>query len=70
MNLFGLLPVLFSQGVGSDMARRMAGPMFGGLLTLTFMTGLVLPALWVLWRTRQLKRGTLAASLARSHADA
>lgn len=69
MNLFGLLPVLFSQGVGSDMARRMAGPMFGGLLTLTFMTALVLPAMWVLWRTRQLRKGTLAASLAVSQAQ-
>ncbi len=68
MNLFGLLPVLLSQGVGSDMARRMAGPMFGGLLTLTFMTALVLPAMWVLWRTRQLEKGTLARSLARSRA--
>ncbi|MFN7142483.1 MAG: efflux RND transporter permease subunit [Myxococcota bacterium] len=69
MNLFGLLPVLFSQGVGSDMARRMAGPMFGGLVTLTFMTALVLPAMWVLWRTRQLRKGTLARSLALSHAE-
>ena len=69
MNLFGLLPVLFSQGVGSDMARRMAGPMFGGLVTLTFMTALVLPAMWVLWRTRQLRKGTLAASLAVSKAE-
>lgn len=69
MNLFGLLPVLFSQGVGSDMARRMAGPMFGGLVTLTFMTALVLPAMWVLWRTRQLRKGTLAASLALSKAE-
>lgn len=51
------------------MARRMAGPMFGGLLTLAFMTSLVLPALWVIWRTRQLRRGTLAASLARSRAE-
>lgn len=69
MNLLGLLPVLFSDGVGSDVARRMAGPMFGGLLTLTFMTALVLPAMWVLWRSRQLRRGTLSASLAVSQAE-
>jgi Cu(I)/Ag(I) efflux system membrane protein CusA/SilA len=69
MNLVGLVPVLFSQGVGSDLTRRMAGPMFGGLLTLAFMTSLVLPALWTIWRTRQLKRGTLAASLALSRAE-
>jgi Cu(I)/Ag(I) efflux system membrane protein CusA/SilA len=69
MNLLGLLPVLFSDGVGSDVARRMAGPMFGGLLTLSFMTALVLPAMWVLWRSRQLQRGTLSDSLAVSQAE-
>jgi Cu(I)/Ag(I) efflux system membrane protein CusA/SilA len=69
MNVLGLIPVLFATGVGSDMTRRMAGPMFGGLLTLTFMTSLVLPSLWVLWRTRQLENGTLEASLARSKAE-
>ena len=70
MNLVGLLPVIFSRGVGSDLSRRMAGPMLGGLLTLAFMTSLVLPALWTLWRTSQLRRGTLAASLGRSRAEA
>lgn len=70
MNLFGLLPVIFSRGVGSDLSRRMAGPMLGGLLTLAFMTSLVLPALWTIWRTRQLRKGTLEASLGRSQAEA
>lgn len=69
MNLLGLVPVLPEDGVGSDLARRMAGPMFGGLLSLTFMTSLVLPALWVIWRTWQLNHGTLAAMLARSRAE-
>lgn len=68
MNLLGLIPVMLSNGVGSDMARRMAGPMLGGLLTLTFMTGLVMPALWVIWRRGQLKRGTLVTSLGQSRA--
>ncbi|MBM4364801.1 MAG: efflux RND transporter permease subunit [Deltaproteobacteria bacterium] len=59
MNLVGLLPVMFAEGAGADLARRMAGPMLGGLLTLGFMTALVLPALWTIWRTWQLRRGTL-----------
>lgn len=49
---------------GVQNAFTMAGPMFGGLATLAVMTSLVLPAAWVLWRQRQLRRGTLAASLA------
>lgn len=63
MNAVGLLPVLFSTGVGSDLTRRMAGPLLGGLLTLAVMTSLVLPALWTIWRTGQLRRGTLERSL-------
>ncbi len=62
MNLVGLLPVMFAEGAGADLARRMAGPMLGGLLTLGFMTALVLPALWTIWRTSQLRRGKLVVS--------
>lgn len=68
IDTLGLIPVLVATGAGSDLARRMAGPTFGGMLSLTFMTTLVLPALWVLWRTRQLKKGTLAAMLGASRA--
>ena len=63
MNILGLLPVMFSTGVGADMAQRMAGPMLGGLLTLSVMSTLVLPAAWTLWRQAQLRRGTLGADL-------
>jgi Cu(I)/Ag(I) efflux system membrane protein CusA/SilA len=69
IDTLGLVPVLASQGVGADLAKRMAGPTFGGMMTLTFMTTLVLPALWTLWRTRQLRRGTLEASLGQSKAE-
>jgi len=69
IDTLGLIPVLVATGAGSDLARRMAGPTFGGMLSLTFMTTLVLPALWVTWRTHQLKRGTLGAMLARSKAE-
>ena len=36
---------------------------------LAFMTSLVLPALWTIWRTWQLRRGTLEGSLGRSRAE-
>ncbi|MGZ5969886.1 MAG: efflux RND transporter permease subunit, partial [Polyangiales bacterium] len=53
-NIFGLLPVLLDTGVGSDVAKRIAAPMWGGLVSLTLLTLLVIPAAWVVWRSRQL----------------
>ena len=54
-NIFGLLPVLLDDGVGSDVAKRIAAPMWGGLVSLTLLTLLVIPAAWVIWRSRQLR---------------
>ncbi|MBM4777963.1 MAG: efflux RND transporter permease subunit [Archangiaceae bacterium] len=53
-NIFGLLPVLFDTGVGSDVAKRIAAPMWGGLVSLTLLTLLIIPAAYVVWRATQL----------------
>jgi len=50
-----LLPLLFSQGAGSEIMRRVAAPMIGGLVTSAFLTLEVLPVLYTIWRTRQLE---------------
>jgi Cu(I)/Ag(I) efflux system membrane protein CusA/SilA len=50
-NVFGLLPILLSDGVGSDVAKRIAAPMWGGLVSLTILTLLVIPAIYVVWRS-------------------
>ena len=55
-NIFGLLPVLLDQGVGADVAKRIAAPMWGGLVSLTLLTLLVIPAAWVVWRGHHLRR--------------
>ena len=54
-NIFGLLPVLLDQGVGSDVAKRIAAPMWGGLVSLTVLTLLVVPAVYVVWRSFSLR---------------
>jgi copper/silver efflux system protein len=54
-NVFGLLPILLDTGVGSDVAKRIAAPMWGGLVSLTVLTLLVIPALYVVWRSSQLR---------------
>jgi copper/silver efflux system protein len=53
-NVFGLLPILLDTGVGSDVAKRIAAPMWGGLVSLTILTLLVIPAVYVVWRGFQL----------------
>ena len=54
-NVFGLLPILLDTGVGSDVAKRIDAPMWGGLVSLTILTLLVIPAVYVVWRTSQLR---------------
>ena len=59
-NVFGLLPILLDTGVGSDVAKRIAAPMWGGLVSLTILTLLVIPAVYVVWRTFHLRRPSAA----------
>lgn len=54
-NIFGLLPVLLDDGVGADVAKRIAAPMWGGLVSLTLLTLLVIPAIYVIWRSFELR---------------
>jgi len=51
----GLLPLLWADGAGAEIMRRVAAPMLGGLLTSAFLTLEVLPVLYTIWRYRQLR---------------
>ena len=48
--LAGLLPILWSDGTGSDVMKRIAAPMVGGILTSVAMELLVYPVLFLLWQ--------------------
>jgi Cu(I)/Ag(I) efflux system membrane protein CusA/SilA len=48
----GLLPVMLGGGAGSEVMRRIATPMVGGLVTSTVLTLVVLPAVYLLWNRR------------------
>ncbi|MDO8433716.1 MAG: CusA/CzcA family heavy metal efflux RND transporter [Candidatus Binatus sp.] len=50
MNIFGLIPIMFATGIGSDVAKRIAAPLWGGLVSLTVLTLMVIPAIYVIWR--------------------
>jgi Cu(I)/Ag(I) efflux system membrane protein CusA/SilA len=51
----GLLPILWSGGAGADVMKRIAAPMVGGMVTSTLLTLLVIPAIYSLWKERELK---------------
>jgi len=51
----GLLPIMWSHGTGADVMKRIAAPMIGGMVTSTFLTLAVIPAIYTLWRGREIK---------------
>ena len=52
--VIGLLPVLYGTGTGSEVMGRIAAPMVGGMFSAIVLTLLVLPAVYLLWRKRNL----------------
>jgi len=47
----GLLPIMLGSGTGSEVMRRIAAPMVGGMVSATILTLIVIPALFLLWRS-------------------
>ena len=58
----GLIPILWSQGVGADVLKRIAAPMVGGMLTSTVLTLAVIPSIYSLWKERLLVKASARAS--------
>jgi Cu(I)/Ag(I) efflux system membrane protein CusA/SilA len=54
--MIGLVPLLWSQGAGADVMKRVAAPMVGGLFTSAFLTLEIIPVVYAYWRYGQLKR--------------
>ena len=50
----GLLPIMLGSGTGSEVMRRIAAPMVGGMVSATILTLIVIPALFLFWREKQL----------------
>jgi Cu(I)/Ag(I) efflux system membrane protein CusA/SilA len=53
----GLLPILWSHGVGSEVMQRIAAPMIGGMVSSTILTLAVIPAIYGLLKARGMARG-------------
>jgi copper/silver efflux system protein len=52
----GLLPIMWSTSAGADVMKRIAAPMIGGLVTSFILELLVYPAIYKLWKSRDLQR--------------
>ncbi len=52
----GLLPIMLGGGAGSEVMRRIAAPMVGGMISATILTLVVIPAVFLLWKQIGLKK--------------
>lgn len=53
--IIGLIPIMFGDGVGSEVMQRIAAPMIGGMFSALILTLLVLPAVFKLWKKREIQ---------------
>jgi Cu(I)/Ag(I) efflux system membrane protein CusA/SilA len=60
--MFGLVPVMWSTGTGSDVMKPLTAPMIGGLLTSAIHVLVVTPILFTMMKEHALKKGTLELS--------
>jgi Cu(I)/Ag(I) efflux system membrane protein CusA/SilA len=49
----GLLPIMWGSGTGSEIMKRIATPMVGGLISSTFLTLIVIPIIYYMWKERE-----------------
>ena len=56
----GLLPIMIGTGTGSEVMRRIAAPMVGGMVSATLLTLIVIPAVFLLWKQAALARQAAA----------
>jgi copper/silver efflux system protein len=52
--LLGVVPLLWAEGSGADVMKRIAAPMVGGLVTSAFLTLEIVPVVYTYWRYEQL----------------
>lgn len=61
-SLIGLIPIMWSTGVGADVMKPLAAPMIGGLITSAIHVLIVTPVLFSYMKEYALKKGTLKVS--------
>lgn len=54
--IIALLPIMLGHGAGSEVMQRIAAPMIGGLVSSTILTLIIVPVLFYLIKTREVKQ--------------
>jgi Cu(I)/Ag(I) efflux system membrane protein CusA/SilA len=52
----GLLPIMLGSGTGSEVMRRIAAPMVGGMISATILTLVVITAVFYLWKQYEINK--------------
>src|SRR5205814_5146412 len=60
--MVGLVPIMWSTGVGSDIMKPIAAPIIGGMVTSTIHVLIITPVIFYLMKIRALRRGRLKLS--------
>jgi Cu(I)/Ag(I) efflux system membrane protein CusA/SilA len=66
----GLLPILWGNGTGASVMKRIAAPMVGGMVSSTILTLVVIPAVYSLWKERAVMASEASVRSAANAADA
>jgi Cu(I)/Ag(I) efflux system membrane protein CusA/SilA len=54
--LIGLLPIMIGTATGSQVMKRIAAPMVGGLISSTILTLIIIPVIYALWKRFELRK--------------
>ncbi len=52
----GLLPVMYGQDIGTDVMKRIAAPLIGGMVTAPILSLIIIPVVYLWWQERLLQR--------------
>ena len=56
-DVIGLIPIMWSQGTGSEVMKRIAAPLVGGVITSGMVVLLFYPLIYYLWKSRRMPKG-------------
>ena len=65
--MIGLLPVMYGTETGTRVMKRIAAPMVGGLVSSTVLTLIIIPAIYLIWRRWQHRKGFPPAHTPQAH---
>ena len=57
--MIGLIPIMWSSGVGADVMKPIAAPIIGGMVTSTIQVLIITPVIFIIMKERALRKGKL-----------